>query len=180
MSLWNGSKVSVMGGTHAATEEQLDILASWTSDNLTVVMQLDPSIRSSRRVRGPEADFYELMAALDKQTVDLPDTHVLSSGRRVPVYASPPVKPAGMYGADGPNTPVDPLLNETVDRFLNFYNFTGLLSHFQLRQFLSPSFSICFLPSVTGKAEGQVALGQQCRDCPAFDNMLNTLCWPGK
>ena len=116
------------------------VLCEVSSGNLTVVMQLDPSVRSSKRVRGPKSDFYELMEALDKQTAALPATHVLSEQRRVPVYASPPDKPAGAYGADGPLTPVDPLYNITVDRFLDFFNFTG-------------------------KNENQVALGQRCADC---------------
>jgi hypothetical protein len=142
------------GGGPTVAAEQVDVLYEVSSENLTVVMQLDPSVRSSRRVRGPSADFYELMAALDEQTASLPDTTVLSEQRRVPVYASVPAKPAGDYGADGPLTPVDPRYNETVDRFNDFFNFTG-------------------------KKQGQDALGQECKDCVAFDHMLDVLCWPG-
>ena len=105
--------------------EQLTVLANWTSDNNTVVIQADPSTRASGRVRGASADFFELMQALDAQTPHLPDTRVLSEQRRVPVYASPFDKPAGAWGEDGPGTAVTPGFNESVDRFKDMFNFVS-------------------------------------------------------
>eukprot|EP01051_Picozoa_sp_SAG22_P003127 SAG22_NODE_149_length_17456_cov_5.058363_2_plen_767_part_00 len=128
------------GGGQTLHEAQVEVIGQFEVDqNASLLLEVDASTRTSRRIDPQFAEFFRIVAALDEQTPHLPpprkprpgDPLETWPGHAVPIFFTsfPTGATVGQLGFNsgdfGPAPPATAHYNETLQRFLAMYPAKG-------------------------------------------------------
>ena len=133
-------------------------IAEFAAHNTTLQLLFDASTRATRRVRPQHADFFEVLARLDRDTAKHPQRRLPTA---VPVYASTFTDAGGACEASrhlprgelspcaAASRPLFPTLNASLARFSGMLNFTPMYASGRASRFGKANLDILTIRNTT-------------------------------